>query len=102
MNAPRCTDHDYIQFLIASPKVVSCTEAGRVQPHTHFAPAHDSFTRLLHRQEPDPGTPWDEAEPWVEKNRGVLVIDDSTDDKPYSRKIDRVTHHWSGKHQEVV
>jgi putative transposase len=102
MNAPRCTDDDYIQFLIASPKVVSCTEAARVQPRSHFAPAHDSFNRLLHRQEPDPATLWDEAEPLIAKNRGVLVLDDSTNDKPYSRKIDLVTHHWSGKHKEVV
>src|SRR3954454_11851188 len=102
MNAPRCTDDDYIQFLIASPKVVSCTEAARVQPRSHFAPAHDSFNRLLHRQEPDPDTLWDEAEPLIAKNRGVLVLDDSTNDKPYSRKIDLVTNHWSGKHKEVV
>jgi putative transposase len=102
MSAPRCTDEDYIQFLIASPKVVSCTEAARVQPQAHFAPAHDSFTRLLHRQEPDPGTLWNEAEPLVEKHKGVLVIDDSTNDKLYARKIDLVTNHWSGKHKKVV
>ena len=102
MNAPRCTDDDYIQFLIASPKVVSCTEAARVQPDAPFAPAHDSFTRLLHRQEPDPGALWNEAEPLVQKDQGVLVLDDSTNDKLYSQKIDLVTYHWSGKHQQVV
>src|SRR3954465_5717292 len=102
MNAPRCTDDDYIQFLIASPKVVSCTEAARVQPRSHFAPAHDSFNRLLHRQKPDPATLWDEAEPLIAKNRGVLVLDDSTTDKLYSRKIDLVTNHWSGKHKKGV
>jgi hypothetical protein len=102
MNAPRCTADDYIQFLIASPKVVSSTEAARVQPQAHFAPAHDAFTRLLQRQEPDPETLWTEAEPLVQKNQGVLVLDDSTNDKPYARKIDLVTHHWSGKHQKVV
>ena len=102
MHAPRCTDDDYIQFLIASPKVVSCTEAARVQPRTPLAPAHDAFTRLLRRQEPDPGTLWREAEPLVQKNRGVLVLDDSTIDKLYSRKIPLVTHHWSGKHHKVV
>src|SRR3954453_8956861 len=102
MNTLRCTHDDYIQFLIASPKVVSCTEAARVQPHSPFAPAHDSFTRLLRRQEPDPGTLWDEAEPLVQKNRGVLVLDDSTNDKPYAQKIDLVCYHWSGKHRAVV
>jgi putative transposase len=102
MNAPRCTDDDYIQFLIASPKVVSCSEAARVQPQEPFAPAHDAFSRLLRRQEPNPGALWDEAEPLVETNKGVLILDDSTNDKPHARKIDLVTNHWSGKHQKVV
>jgi hypothetical protein len=73
-----------------------------VQPESAFAPAHDSFTRLLHRLEPDPETLWSEAEPLVEKARGVLVIDDSTLDKPHSRHLDLVTRHWSGKHHDVV
>ena len=41
-------------FLIASQGRVSCSEAERVQPRFPFAPAHDSFTRLLQRLEPDP------------------------------------------------
>ena len=102
MNARRCTDLDYIQFLVATQKTCSCTEAARVQPESAFAPAHDSFTRLLHRLEPDPETLWSEAEPLVEKARGVLVIDDSTLDKPHSRHLDLVTRHWSGKHHDVV
>ena len=32
----------------------------------------------------------------------MLVIDDSTLDKPYAKHIDLVTRHWSGKHHEVV
>lgn len=102
MNAPRCNDLDYIQFLVASQKTFSCTEAARVQPETPFAAAHDSFTRLLHRLEPDPETLWAEAEPLVEKAKGVLVIDDSTLDKKHSKHLDLVTRHWSGKHHEVV
>jgi len=96
MNAPRCRDLDYIQFLVASPRTYSCTEAARVQPDSPRAPAHDSFTRLLQRLEPDPDILWDEAEPLVEKARGVLVIDDSTLDKPYAQQIELVTSHWSG------
>ncbi len=102
MNAPRCCELDYIQFLVASPRAYSCTEAARVQPESAFAPAHDSFTRLLHRLEPDPDTLWAEAEPLVEKARGVLVVDDSTLDKPHARHIELVTRHWSGKHHDVV
>ena len=31
-----------------------------------------------------------------------MVLDDSTLDKFYARKMELVTHHWSGKHQRVV
>lgn len=53
MTPARATAEDSIPFQIASPVVVSATEAARVRP---AAPAHDSFTRLLHRLEPDPDT----------------------------------------------
>jgi len=102
MNPPRCTELDHIDFLVAAPRTCSCTEAARVQPDSPIAPAHDSFTRLLHRLEPDAETLWTEAEPLVEKKGGVLVIDDSTSAKLYARKIELVTRHWSGKHREVI
>jgi putative transposase len=102
MNTPRCTDQSYIDFLVASQRGATCTEAARVQPQGPFAPAHDSFNRLLNGQEPEPERLWKEAEPLVEKNQGVLVLDDSTLDKPYAQKIPLVTNHWSGKHQKVV
>ena len=102
MNPPKVTDEDYINFLIATPKVYSATEAARVQPEKPVMPAHDAFTRLLHRLEPDAATLWREAARQVERQRGILVIDDSTLDKPYAQKIDLVQRHWSGKHQAVV
>jgi putative transposase len=102
MNRPKCSAIDYINFLVASPRAVSGTEAARAHPALGNAPAHDAFTRLLHRLEPDPATLWAEAEPLVERDRGMLVLDDSTLDKPYARKMGLVTRHWSGKHRRVV
>jgi len=102
MNAPKCSAIDYIDFLVASPRAVSGTEAARVQPARANPPAHDAFTRLLHRLEPDAAALWAEAEPLVERDRGILVLDDSTLDKPYAREMDLVTRHWSGKHRRVV
>jgi putative transposase len=102
MRAAKCQDSHYIDFLIATPRTCSCTEAARVQPDSPDAPAHDAFNRLLHRLEPDAETLWAEAEALVEKSRGVLVLDDSTLAKPYARKIELVTRHWSGKHREVI
>lgn len=102
MNAPKCSAIDYIDFLVASPRAVSGTEAARVQPDRPHPPAHDAFTRLLHRLEPDPAALWAEAAPLVRREHGILVLDDSTLDKPYARAMSLVTRHWSGKHQRVV
>lgn len=102
MNPPKVSDEDYINFLIATPRSVSATEAARVQGEDEKAPAHDAFTRLLHRLEPEAATLWSEAGSQVSLTRGILVIDDSTLDKPYARKMDLVTRHWSGKHKAVV
>jgi putative transposase len=102
MNAPRVQSEDYIDSLIATPKVASAVEAARVQPVRPGAPAHDAFTRLLHRLEPDPVALWTEAKPHVALTEGVLVLDDTVLDKPYARHIDLVGRHWSGKHHAVV
>lgn len=102
MNPPKCSDEDYINFLVASPRQVSATEAAKVQSEQADAPAHDAFTRLLHRLEPDAATLWGEAREQVRLDQGILVIDDSTLDKPYARKMELVTRHWSGKHHAVV
>jgi hypothetical protein len=102
MSKPRCTDESYLDFLVASQGRVSCSEAARVQPRSPSAPSHDSFNRLLNRLEPDPDALWEEAEPLVEKGRGVLVIDDSTLDHLYAQHIALVTRHWSGKHRKTV
>jgi putative transposase len=102
MNPPRVQPEDYIDFLIATPKAASGAEAARVQPDKPCAPAHDAFTRLLHRLEPDAETLWLEAQTQVDLAEGALVLDDSVLDKPYAKHIDLVGRHWSGKHHAVV
>ena len=102
MNPPKCNEEDYINFVIATPRQVTATEAERVQPVSKNAPAHDAFTRLLTRLEPDSETLWREAATQVQLENGLLVLDDSTLDKPYSARNDLVYRHYSGKHHEVV
>jgi len=101
-NAVKCQEGDHIDFLVATPRSVTCSEAAKVQPDSPRPPAHDAFTRLLHRLEPDPEALWQEARPMVHRAGGLLVIDDSTLDKPYAKKIELVSRHWSGKHKRVV
>jgi hypothetical protein len=102
VNPPKCSDDDYINFVIATPRSVSATEAAKVQGDEGQAPAHDAFTRLPHRLEPDAATLWREAESQVNLSRGIPVIDDSTLDKPYAKQMELVVRHWSGKHHAVV
>jgi len=102
MHPPKCDDQDYINFLVASPRAFSALEAARVQPDGIDPPAHDAFTRLLHRLEPDPQTLWTEAKAEVTLNDGLLVFDDSTLGHLSSRTIELVSRHWSGKHHRVV
>jgi putative transposase len=75
MNMPKCQPEGYIDFLIASQRAVSDTEA--------------AFTRLLHRLDLDPAAPWSEAAPLVDQCGGVPLLDDSTLDKPYARAMVR-------------
>jgi len=102
MNAPKCDERDYINFLIAAQKVFSSVEAAKTHPAEEKAPAHDAYTRLLQRLPPDSQALWQEVAALVKRKRGVLVIDDSTLDKPYASKMALVTRHWSGKHGRVV
>lgn len=108
MNAAKVSDLDYINFLVASPVTYSCSEAARVQP-VALEVAHDALTRLLQRLEPDSEPLWREARQYVGRG-GMLIVDDSTLDKPYAQKIGLVHptgisfghKQCSGKHHKVV
>ncbi len=102
MNPPKVDELDYIHFLVATQRVFTTTEAARVRAGEPNAPAHDAYTRLLKRIPPGTEALWREVAPFVQRDRGVLVVDDTTLDKPYARKMDLVTRHWSGKHRRVV
>ena len=102
MNPPKYQAIDYINFLIASQKAYSCCEAERVQPASESPPAHDAINRLLHRHEPGSKELWQEAAPYVELHRGVLVLDDTLLDKHYAQRMALVSRQWSGKHKRVV
>jgi len=102
MNPAKCDELDYIHFVIAAQRVFNCTEAARCQPEDTQAASHDAFTRLLTRQPPDTEALWQETKGLVNLKGGLLVLDDTTLDKPYAKHIELVTRHWSGKHHKVV
>ena len=101
MNPPRATPEDYIAFLVATPSEGTATEMARCQPVASDAPAHDAFTRLLHRLEPDPDALWGEVRSLLPAG-GVLVFDDTVLDKPHAKHMGLVGQFWSGRHARVV
>jgi hypothetical protein len=58
---PKCTDLDYINFLIAASTVFSRTQAARCYPSVTNAPSHNCFTRLLQKQPSDSEPLWAEV-----------------------------------------
>jgi putative transposase len=102
MSQPKVTESEFIDFLIATPSNATAMEAQRTQPDTDNPAAHDAYTRLLHRLEPDSDTLWVEVQPEIGRTGGVLILDDSVLDKPYARKMELVHYLWSGKHHRVV
>jgi len=102
MNPAKVNEYDYINFLIAAQKVFSTTEAARTHPTGEKQVAHDAYTRLLQRIPPDSEALWEEVKPHSLPSSGVLVLDDTTLDKPYARQMELVSRHWSGKHHRVV
>jgi hypothetical protein len=102
MNAPKCTEYDYINFLVAAQHVFSAVEAARSHRDGEQQPAHDAYTRLLQRLPPDSEALWAEVKGCVGLSSGLLIIDDTTLDKPYASQMALVSRHWSGKHHAVV
>jgi hypothetical protein len=103
VNPAKCTSDNFINFLIATYQACTCSEeASRCLSNESEAIAHDSVKRLLERQPHHTEAFYTEAKQLILQDEGVLVIDDSTLDKPYSHRIELVTRHWSGKHNRVV
>ncbi len=83
MPRPKVSDADFIDFLIATPRQATATEAQRTQPPPSdprvSAAAHDAYTRLLHRLEPDAHVLWEEVRADVRLGSGMLVLDADRD-----------------------
>jgi len=66
--------------------------------------SHDSVNRFLERERFEPKDLFDEEKIKINLHGGVLSVDDSVLDKPYSdqKKMDLLGYYWSGKHKRAV
>lgn len=93
----RCTLPMYMGYLLSEPNSPSCCHLSQVMNISH-----DSATRFLLRETYSPQDLFNEAKIGLNLKGGVLSVDDSVLDKPYSYKMAFVGYFWSGKHHKVV
>jgi hypothetical protein len=87
----------YIGFVLTEPKSATCSRMADI-----VKISHDSANRFLLREAYEPKDLFDEAAQHLHLTGGILSIDDSVLDKPYSHKMALVARFWSGKHHAVV
>jgi SRSO17 transposase len=89
----------YCQFLLASQKNFTATQAADLT-----AVSHDAITRWLHSVKLTPNILWEYVENLVEKEGGVLVVDDSVIAKQYSRshELPLLSYQYSGAYHKVI
>jgi hypothetical protein len=87
----------YTAFLLGEPHYSTCCRLAELVDISH-----DSVNRFLQREDYTPKDLFNQAEQQLELKGGVLSVDDSVLDKPYSHHMAFVGHFWSGKHHCVV
>ena len=93
----QCTLPMYMGFLISEPKHANCTRLAEVSNISH-----DSVNRFLLREKYEPHDLFVESSKTLNLTGGILSVDDTTLDKPYSHHMALVGYFWSGKHHKVV
>jgi len=89
----------YCQFLLASQKNFTATQASEL---TNVS--HDAITRWLTSVKLTPNILWEHVEKLVEKEGGVMVVDDSVIAKQYSRshELPLLSYQYSGAYHKVI
>ena len=87
----------YISFLLSEPHYPSACRLAKLMNMSH-----DSVNRFLLRERFTPKDLFDQARSQLTLEGGVLSVDDSVLDKPYSHQMALVSHFWSGKHHRSV
>jgi putative transposase len=89
----------YCQFLLASQRNFTATQASDLT-----SVSHDQITRWLTSVKLTPNILWEHVEKYVEKEGGVMVVDDSVIAKQYSRshELPLLSYQYSGAYHKVI
>ena len=97
----KCTLEHYTAFLLAEAQSAGCVRLSEVSGGEF---AHDVANRFLNREAFSPRDLFEEMRPLIVWEEGVLSVDDTVLDKPYSQegKTDLVGYFYSGLHGKAV
>jgi SRSO17 transposase len=90
------TKQQYIEYLIATPENYTCTNlADHLEGKQ--AQSHDTISDYLRREKITPRRLWEVVQPLLnDSSDSYLIVDDSVQDKRYSKKIELVKRQYSG------
>lgn len=93
----RCTLKEYVSDLLGEPLRGSCRRLGEIIEITH-----DRVNRFLIREDYTSEDLFNEITGKIELEGGILSVDDTVIDKPYSTPQAIIDYSWSGKHHRVI
>jgi len=84
---------------MSEPKYGGCSRLAEILGNL----SHDSINRFLLRERYEPIDLFEEVKPYINWVGGILSVDDTVADKPYSdpAKAELIGYFWSGKHRQV-
>src|SRR3989304_379466 len=93
------TKRQYIEYLISTPVNYTCTNLAQ---HLEGV-SHDAITDYLQRDKLTAHSLWELVEPLLKDSEDAyLLVDDSVQNKQYSRKIELVKKQYSGAAHGLV
>ena len=96
-SSAECTLPMYVNFLLTEPRRATCCQMSEV-----MGISHESINRFLLREEYEAKELYEIAKSKINSQGGVLSVDDTVIDKPYSEETEIIRYCWSGKHKRVV
>lgn len=94
-----CNLNIYTLFLMSEPKYGGCARLAEILGNC----SHDSVNRFLLRERYEPKDLFDEIKSSINLIGGIISVDDTVIDKPYSNpeKAELIGHFWSGKRHQT-
>ena len=90
---------DYISYLLSAQTNYTCTELADHKANL----SHDAVSDFLRRERFTPSQLWEVVSPHIEDSeQAAIIVDDSVQNKQYSRFIELVKHQYSGNEHGVV